>query len=410
LGIPWESLLFSLVMRGHLEDRGKNVWRAKVYAGRQTDGRRMYVTRTIHGTKRFAEGKLAELLLEVGHTDEVTTDGTLADLVRQWRPMAEVNLSPTTLHEYDRLLEKRILPRFGQTKVRSIRAADIDAFYADLQRRGRADGGPLGAQSIHHIHALFRRLLNQAVRWGWVANSPVTRASPPRVHRHELTIPKPEVVAKLIEQAEEKDSDLASFLRLAVVTGARRGELCALRWTDIDMKTATVRIARSLVGERNDELAEKSTKTHASRRISLDRATLSGLELQHRQSEERARAAGSKLPAKAYVFSDSPDGSVPWRPNRVTHAFIHLCDEVDVSGVRLHDLRHFAATRLLAAGVPVNTVAGRLGHANAATTLNVYGHFLESSDVSAAQVLGSLLDSPKRSAKTKGSPNRRSRR
>ncbi len=171
--------------------------------------------------------------MEVGRTDEVTADGTLVDLARQWRPFAEVNLSPTTLHEYDRLLEKRILPRFGATKVRSIRAADIDAFYADLRRRGRADGGALGAQSIQHIHALLRRLLNQAVRWGSIATSPVTRASPPRVHRHELTNPKPEVVAKLIEQAEKKDSDLATFLRLAAVTGARRGELCALRWTDI---------------------------------------------------------------------------------------------------------------------------------------------------------------------------------
>ena len=75
-------------MRGHLEDRGKNVWRAKVYAGRQGDGRRVYVTRTIHGSKRFAE-ELAELLMEVGHTDEVTTDGTLADLVQQWRPIAK---------------------------------------------------------------------------------------------------------------------------------------------------------------------------------------------------------------------------------------------------------------------------------------------------------------------------------
>ena len=182
---------------------------------------------------------------------------------------------------------------------------------------------------------------------------------------------------------------------------------CALSWTELDMKTATVRIARSVVGERNDDLAEKSTKTHASRRISLDQATLSSLESQHRRSEERARAVGSKLPARAYVFSDVPDGGIPWRPNRVTHAFIHLCDEVGVSGVRLHDLRHFAATRLLAAGVPVNTVAGRLGHANAATTLNVYGHFLEWSDESAAQVLSSRLDDPKPRAKITSSPKSR---
>lgn len=197
------------------------------------------------------------------------------------------------------MLEKRILPRFGATKVRSIRAADIDAFYADLQRRGRADGGPLGAQSIHHIHALLHRLLNQAVRWGWIATSLVTRAGPPRVNRHELTIPKPEVVAKLIKKAEEKDCDLASFPSAGCGHGARRGELCAFHWDDIDLKTAPVRIARSVVGERNNELADKSTKTHASRRISLDRATLKSLESQRRWGEERARAIRSRMPAKA---------------------------------------------------------------------------------------------------------------
>jgi len=398
LGIP-DNLC---CVRGHLEERGKNVWRAKVYAGRQSDGRRVYLTRTIHGTKRFAEDRLAELLMEAGRADGVTSDGTLADLVQKWRPIAELNLSPTTWHEYQRLLEKRILPRFGQTKVRAIRAADIDAFYADLQRRGRAGNGPLGTQSIQHIHALLRRLMNQAVRWGWITTSPVTRATPPRVRRHELTIPSPEDVGKLIAKADEKESDLACFLRLAVITGARRGEMCALRWTDIDMKAAIVGISRSLVGERIDELKEKGTKTHASRRISLDPATLRSLKSLRQRSEERARISGAKLPAKAFVFSDSADGGTPWRPNRVTHAFMRLCDEVGLSDVRLHDLRHFAATRLLAAGVPVNTVAGRLGHANASTTLNVYAHFLQSSDESAAQVLGSLLDGPKKRVRSNG--------
>ncbi|MGA2037466.1 MAG: hypothetical protein ABSH04_07795, partial [Acidimicrobiales bacterium] len=84
-------------MRGHLEERGKNVWRAKVYVGRETDGRRRYLTRTIHGTKRFAEDMLPELLMEAGRGDHVVTDGTLADLVQKWRSIAELNLSPATL-------------------------------------------------------------------------------------------------------------------------------------------------------------------------------------------------------------------------------------------------------------------------------------------------------------------------
>jgi integrase len=389
-------------MRGHLEDRGKNVWRAKVYVGRQADGRRLYMAKTIHGNKRFAEDRLAEMLLEVGPSEHAASDGTLAELVERWRPIAELNLSPTTLREYERLLEKRILPRFGGTKVRAIRAADIDAYYADLQRQGRATGGALSAQSIHHIHALLRRLLNQAVRWGLIASNPVARATPPRVPRHELTIPEPEQVGRIIAQTEKKDSDLACFLRMAVITGARRGELCALRWTDIDMKTATLTIARSVAGPRNDELIEKGTKTHASRRISLDQASVESLQQQRRRCEDRALAAATTYPSKAFVFSDSVDGDTPWHPNRVTHAFGRICETAGVFDVRLHDLRHFAATRLLAAGVPVNTVAGRLGHANPTTTLNVYAHFLESADESAAQVLGSLLDTA--SQRQKGSP------
>jgi integrase len=109
-------------------------------------------------------------------------------------------------------------------------------------------------------------------------------------------------------------------------------------------------------------------------------------------AEERAAACGADLDAGAFVFSDSPDGAFPWRPGRVTLAFGRLCRLKGITGVRLHDLRHFAASRLLGAGVPMKTVAGRLGHANAATTLGVYAHFLESSDAEADRVLSALLE------------------
>ena len=129
------------------------MWRAKVYAGRQSDGKRVYVTRTIHGNKRFAEDRLAELLLEVGRSDQVTTDGTFADLVNKWRAIAEVSLSPTTLHEYERLLDQRLLLRFGATKVRSIRAADIDA----STRISGVGVGTMGALSVRRASSTFTR-------------------------------------------------------------------------------------------------------------------------------------------------------------------------------------------------------------------------------------------------------------
>jgi integrase len=94
-----------------------------------------------------------------------------------------------------------------------------------------------------------------------------------------------------------------------------------------------------------------------------------------------------------YVFTTTADGIDPLHPDTITKSFGRVCKSQEVKGVRLHDLRHLHATQLLAAGVPVRTVSGRLGHANAATTLNVYAHFLEASDREAADVIGNLLGS-----------------
>lgn len=94
----------------------------------------------------------------------------------------------------------------------------------------------------------------------------------------------------------------------------------------------------------------------------------------------------------AHLFTDTADGSRPWRPDSATQAFTRLRDRAGLRGVRLHDLRHAVATRLIRAGVDVRTVAGRLGHASAATTLRVYSHFVPAADREAADLLGRMLD------------------
>ena len=363
-----------------------------MFAGIDSAGRKRYISRTVHGTKRQAQAVLNELLVEVDQGSANPDDGTFADLAERWMEMAEAELSPTTLSEYRRLLDKRILPKFGRKRVRDIRSDELDAFYAVLLKRGGVGGESLSAQSVRLVHALIRRLLNQAVRWGWIAFNPAQRATQPRRRVPDLGIPAPEAVGRILSAAADQDSDLALFLRLSVVTGARRGEICALKWSDLDVKASTLTISRSIVDGRNDELIEKGTKTHASRRVSLDPATLEELRIHRERCEEWADACGATLPNNAYLFAQEPDGVAPWRPNRVTLAFGRLVKDLGITGVRLHDLRHFAATQMLAAGVPVKTVSSRLGHANAATTLNVYAHALTESDERAANVLAALLE------------------
>jgi integrase len=120
-------------------------------------------------------------------------------------------------------------------------------------------------------------------------------------------------------------------------------------------------------------------------------STPSRLDTRRERQERLAAACGVELGRDAYMFSTEPDGSQPLHPDTVTGGFRRVCERLGLKGVRLHDLRHLHATQLLAAGVPVRTVSGRLGHANDATTLNVYAAFVEASDRNAASVIGGLL-------------------
>jgi integrase len=138
-------------------------------------------------------------------------------------------------------------------------------------------------------------------------------------------------------------------------------------------------------------LFEKDTKTHSVRRIALDGSTLDVLRTHYKAASDTAAATEVDLPESAYVFTHDPAGGRPWTPDHVTKTFQRFRKQLGLDKVRLHDLRHFAATQLLAAGVPVRTVSGRLGHANAATTLGVYAHFVESSDRTAAEALSATL-------------------
>jgi integrase len=379
-------------MRGHMRQRG-DAWELRAFVGRDpVTGREKYKTRTFRGGKRAAEAELARFVTEVSGGGHGAGDTTLSDLIERWLELVRDDLSPSTVRGYERIIRSYIDPSVGKIHLNKLRTDQLDRFYAQLREAGGTNGTPLAPATVRQTHAVIRRALNQAHRWGWIASNPAALASPPRVRARPVSPPDPSEVLRLIDEAEKRDPDMACFLLLAATTGARRGELCALRWTDIDLEQGTALIARSMVEGQGSELVEKDTKTHASRRVALDRTSIGQLERQHETCSQRATACGSTLRKSAHVFSLDADGRRPWVPNEVTKRFIRIRKSAGLESVRLHDLRHFTATRLLAEGVPVRTVSGRLGHANAATTLGVYAHFLAESDRDAATTIGSVLE------------------
>jgi integrase len=157
----------------------------------------------------------------------------------------------------------------------------------------------------------------------------------------------------------------------------------------VDLDASTLMVRRSIT-DTSGGVLEKDTKTHRARRLALDPSTVAVLKVHRLRMASRAGMGGVDLAADAFVWSQSLDSSVPYRPNRVTDAFRNLRNRLGLNGLDFHHLRHFSATTLAGAGIDVRTIAGRLGHANPAITLRTYAHFLEAADRQAAEVMGRL--------------------
>lgn len=379
-------------MRGHLRKRGPS-WQVLVDAGRDPiTGKRRQVSRNVRGTKKQAEEVLARMLVEAGAgAHSGTSNATVSELVEAWFELARPDLSPSTIQTTRWFIDLYVRDRIGTVPLRRLSVAKLDRYYAELRKGGGANGKALSPRTVRRVHNIVRRALEQGLRWGWIGANPAAHASPPKLQRREPTPPTPADVQRLLDAAEADDPDFAMFLRVAAATGARRGELCGLRWARLDLDGGAVLIDRSVVRTDNGTV-EKDTKTHQARRIALDGSTVAMLRQHRERAAMRARECGVSLADDAYVFSYEPDGGKPWAPLTVSQRFGRLRDRLDLQGVRLHDLRHYVATRLIAGGVSIRTVSGRLGHANAATTLGVYSHYVDATDQDAADLLGALLD------------------
>jgi integrase len=387
-------------MPGSMRQRGERSWNLRVYAGRDpVTGRKVSVERTVRGTKREAAKALAAMVAEVESRPTVSAGkGTVAELCREWLDHATPSFSPKTVETTRMYIEDPIVPLLGSIKAVKLTPADLDRFYRQLLEVGRSRG-PYAPATIRRVHGIIRRALAQGVRWGWVSHNPAIDASPPRVPMKELQPPDPAQVVRIFNLAEEADPDLATFIMLAASSGARRGEILALRWRDLDLDRGRLTIERGIVRV-GDDIVEQGTKTHQSRRISLDAGTVGALKAHQASMAARANDAAAAIASDSFVFSHSADGSTPWHPDSTTRAFRKICQQAGVTGVRLHDLRHYVATRLLAAGVDVRTVAGRLGHRNPSTTLNVYSHFVPETDQGAAETLGRIFEDAARPSDT----------
>jgi integrase len=246
---------------------------------------------------------------------------------------------------------------------------------------------------VRAIHFILRASLDRAVRWRYLAVNQAAIAGPPPFERPEPDPPSTDEVAALLND-EWRDLMWGMLLWLTMVTGRRRGEVRALRWTDLDLARGVMTIERSYA-QTAKGTEEKATKSHQKRRVALDGETVTLLSAYRGKCEAECRLLDSRLPRDTFVFSYSPDGSIPLLPSSVTQRYRRLAARAGLRSTRIHALRHYSATELLNAGVNIRTVAGRLNHgAGGATTLRFYSAWVDEADRRAADAIAGIMPRP----------------
>lgn len=373
-----------------MRERAPGVWELIVQAGRDpVTGKYRQVTRTFYGGLRGAKEARAELLAEVKKGRHSGTNATLDELCAEWLvELRRKDRSPNTLKGYERVYRHDIQPTLGSVKVRSVTTKMLTDLYGAHQLRGLSPG------SVHKIHATISSMMSQACRWGWRDSNPAEWADPPPLGDVVPDVPTPEEVLLLAKAASESRRPVyGKVIFLAAITGARRGEICALRARrDIDWVSGVITIAHNIVRDETSQLVERPTKNRRRRSLALDDRTLSMLRTQCDEVDAKAQLFGADLVDDPYIFTDAEDGSRPWDPDAISRYFGRLRDRHDLHSVQFKSLRRFMDTYGQELGYSLAQVAVRAGH-NPAVASKHYTGRVADADRALAEAISDLLSS-----------------
>jgi integrase len=335
---------------------------------------------------------------------------TVEEYVTGWLDGHAMEIKPSTLAGYREWLARYVFPRIGPMKLQAVRSATLTAMYRDLSESGGRDGRALSSRSVEYVHAILRKAFNDAVHAdNLLPSNPCTAAKRPRREtKAPGTIWSASQLRTFLGLAE--GHRLFAFYRLSAYSGARRGELLFLRWSDVDWKVSVIRI-RGTAGMVAGKRTEGTPKSGRERTVSLDPETMAILREHRGRQRAEQEIAGEAWVDGDYVFTTGLGRPVP--PDTVTNlmaVLIRQFNEPAIPGTRrtprqelprpvsplpaarLHDLRHVHATMLLVAGVPVHVVAERLGHADPAITLRVYAHVIRQHADGVAATFAAAVD------------------
>ena len=361
-------------MRGALKQRSKGSWTLTFDTGHNVSGKRQRQTLTIRGTKRQAEARLAELIHQVDGGGYVKPgSSTVGAYLQQWlEDYAHTHVRATTLEGY-RARAKHLISGLGGIRLSELRPDHLQAYYSAKLQNGRRDGQGLAPTTLIKHHNLLREALSHAVKWGLLARNVADAVDPPRGQRKEMQALTSADLHRVLNACE--GTGWHPIFHTLAWTGLRRSELLGLRWKDIDLLLATLRVSQVLHQLNDGRFVYQEPKTAKGRRtIALSPSSCIEVRPYRKSQEKEANLLGIPLTDDSLVFGH-PGGS-PRSPSTLTLTFRRLTRRLGFTDVRLHDLRHTHATLMMEQGVQPKVVSERLGHASVVITLDTYSHVL----------------------------------
>ena len=356
----------------HIYKMPNGKWRVVVQDERR---RRSKVT----ATQREAKLAGAQLAIELGKQPDPVgqTVGDLIDLHLNLTPRAKTTVKD---HEY---LVAKIPGWMLEWRVQNVTTMMVSQAYHQLQH---ADGWT--PHRVRRLHEILRPAFDRAAIWGWVPNNPVIPVKPPPKPEVDMDVPAPAAVTRLVDAAFRFKPDFGCAILITSRTGIRRGELCALQWDDIDEASRTINIRRSLSTTTGDAHHERRGKIGKAGHRIIPVPPEVIMAIRAHRTRMAAQALDHGHPLTKWVFT--VDGQRPWRTDYVTLALARLQQDQD-DPIHIHQLRHFAATQWIGAGIDPKTVSHLLGHTNVSTTLNIYTAYLPTKGQEAADVMARIF-------------------
>ena len=380
-------------MRGSIRKRGERSWEIRLYLGRDPKtGEELRQSITFRGSKKAAEAELARLVNQI-ETGAFLPPGrlTVSEFLDKWVEHIRTRVSARTFERYSSLIEHWIRPELGALPLAKLQPLHVQQLYSRALEGPRRDGRPGGLkpQSVLHIHRVLSEALKMAMRWQLAARNVCEAVEPPSVRQPEIPAIDEMQGALLLDAA--RGTRLYIPILLALACGLRRGEILALRWSDVDWTNGLLWVRRSVEQTRAGASIKEPKSPRSRRSVALPPVVVEALR-EHRARQNEIRDVLGSDYQENDLICPRDDGSL-WPPQAFTSAYRDLLRRRGLPGPNFHALRHSHASQLIRAGLDIKLVSARLGHAKSGFTLETYGHLLPGQDQEAARRIDQSLRS-----------------